>query len=539
MDLDTALVGWERLLGCEHVLTADEAQRRYGRDTNGNKRRLLAALRVQSADVVPSLLRIAARCGVHVYPISTGNNWGYGSAQPSAEDCVLLDMSPMNRILRFDAQLGVVTIEPGVTQAKLSSFLLENGHPFLVPVTGAGPNCSLLSNALERGYGVTPHTDHFGACTDLAAVLSDGSMYRTSLAELAGDDLASLYKWGVGPYTAGLFTQSGLGVVTQMSIALARRPEVVQVCLFGLKDHRLLEAAVAAIQTAISRTSPVVGAINLMNRHRVLAMTAPYPHAELGSDGVLPASVIDALGHQYQVMPWTGFATLYGTRSMVAAARSELRRCLSGIASRMLFLTPDQALTAARITRWIPGLSRIARTTATLSQALDLVRGRPNETALPLAYWRHKSPPPFFDKDPARDGCGLIWYSPLVPIRPHIAREMVEMITRTAPRFGLEPLITLTTLNDRLFDSTVPLLFDRSNPAAVEQARRCYDALFGAGRQLGCVPYRYASDQHAMVRDLMPTTGLFNQRLRQSLDNQGVLSPGRLSEAPIAALDCN
>ena len=36
-----------------------------------------------------------------------------------------------------------------------------------MPVTGAGPNCSLLANALERGYGITPPTDHFGAVTRL------------------------------------------------------------------------------------------------------------------------------------------------------------------------------------------------------------------------------------------------------------------------------------------------------------------------------------------------------------------------------------
>ena len=45
------------------------------------------------------------------------------------------------------------------------------------------------------------------------------------------------------------------------------------------------------------------------------------------------------------------------------------------------------------------------------------------------------------------------------------------MVKEIAPRFGLEPLITLTTLNDRLFDSTVPLLFDKSRPEAVAAAR--------------------------------------------------------------------
>jgi 4-cresol dehydrogenase (hydroxylating) len=32
---------------------------------------------------------------------------------------------------------------------------------FLVPATRAGPGCSIIGNALKRGYGITPLTDHF------------------------------------------------------------------------------------------------------------------------------------------------------------------------------------------------------------------------------------------------------------------------------------------------------------------------------------------------------------------------------------------
>jgi hypothetical protein len=54
----------------------------------------------------------------------------------------------------------VVTLEPGVTQARLHEFLCDGKYPYLVPVTGAGPNCSIVGNAIERGYGITPWVDH-------------------------------------------------------------------------------------------------------------------------------------------------------------------------------------------------------------------------------------------------------------------------------------------------------------------------------------------------------------------------------------------
>ena len=44
----------------------------------------------------------------------------------------------------------MVTVEPGVTQAKLSAYLDTHGYPFLVLVAGAEPNCSLLGNALNE-----------------------------------------------------------------------------------------------------------------------------------------------------------------------------------------------------------------------------------------------------------------------------------------------------------------------------------------------------------------------------------------------------
>jgi 4-cresol dehydrogenase (hydroxylating) flavoprotein subunit len=337
---------------------------------------------------------------------------------------VIVDLSYLNRIIDFDAELGVVTLEPGVTQGMLANFLEHGNHPFLVPVTGAGPTCSLIGNALERGYGVTPFVDHFGAVTDLEAVLADGTIYRTALREAGGEDLARLFKWGIGPYSAGLFTQSNFGIVTRMSIALARRPECIKVCLFSLSDDRLLESAVERIHKTLSSLPGTVGAINLMNQRRVLAMSAPFPADRLGPDGLIPDTVVAALGKQYQIQPWTGFGTLYGTRRMVAAAQKEIRRALAGVASRLLFLSPDQAARLARLANFLPGDMgrRLASTAGTLAKSLELVAGRPNETALPLAYWRNPRPPGPGPRDPARDGCGLLWYAPLVPMRPATVR---------------------------------------------------------------------------------------------------------------------
>lgn len=530
MDIAAATQAWGALGAGLEVLDGEAAAAAYGADTTEVRRRFLGTLRPARAELIPEIMRIASRFGVPVHPISTGHNWGYGTALPVRDDCMVLDLSRLTRIIDFDAELGIVTLEPGVTQQMLANFLDRGHHPFLVPVTGAGPTCSLVGNALERGYGVTPEADHFAAVTSIEAVLADGSVYRGMLSDLAGESLGKLFKWGLGPYCDGLFTQSGYGVVTRVSIALARRPECIKALFFSLRDDSLLEDTVERIRNILCSLPGVVGGINLMNRRRVLAMAAPYPADQLDPDGLIRPEAVAAMGRAYQVMPWTGFGTLYGTERVVRAAQHEIRRALSGVATRVVFLSMGQARWLARIAQKLPGKlgARAGKTAATIAQSLELVEGRPNETALPLCYWRGGTvPPPGTLLDPARDGCGLIWYSPLVPMRPDTVRKYVKMVEEQCHRHGIEPLITLTSLNARLFDSTVPILFRRDDHDEATAARACYASLYDAGRELGTHPYRFSVHEMATLDNRVRPSADLARRLKEALDPQGLIAPGR------------
>ena len=92
--------------------------------------------------------------------------------------------------------------------------------------------------------------------------------------------------------------------------------------------------------------------------------------------------------------------------------------------------------------------------------------------------------------NPARDGCGLFWYSPIVPLRRGVVGRFIEFAERTCGKHGLLAPITLTTLSLRCYASTIPLLFDRTNPDAERQARLCFEELYEEGLALGFVPYR-------------------------------------------------
>ncbi|MFZ4701015.1 MAG: hypothetical protein ACOYMG_13275, partial [Candidatus Methylumidiphilus sp.] len=128
--------------------------------------------------------------------------------------------------------------------------------------------------------------------------------------------------------------------------------------------------------------------------------------------------------------------------------------------------------------------------------------------------------------DPAKDGCGLIWYSPLVPMKPEAVMRYVEMVRAVCLQYRMEPLITLTSLSDRCFDSTVPLLFDRAKPAEVERANECYLELLEAGLKQGFIPYRLSVRHMDMLES---HGGIPNclQDIKRALDPGNILAPGR------------
>lgn len=530
-DHSAAMAAWSALLGAECVLTGEQAFQRFSADTTGADRRIAGSLRPQRADQVPGIVRIAVRHRVPIYPISTGRNWGYGAALPAVDHCVILDLSGLRGITHLDPDAGVVTVEPGVTQRMLAEAIERAHAPLMVPVTGAGPDASILGNALERGYGITPHADHFAAVMGLEAVLPDGTLYSGALAELGAARTARGFKWGIGPYLDGLFTQSGFGIVTSMTIALARRPERVEAFVFRVADDGLGKA-VEAVRAALRRLPGLVGGINLMNRHRVLAMSMPYPGAPVGK--VVPEADMRREADRRGIPAWSGFGTLYGTARTVAAARAELRSCFRGHTGRLMFFTSSGCERWARIAGRLPGwlAGGVARQLAILATGLRLVDGYPGETALPLCYWRGgRLPPGGTSLDPARDGCGLRWYSPLIPMDPAEAERFVSQTTSIAISHGIEPLITLTSLSERCFDSTVPLLFDRSDPEAVARAIACHQHLRGIGCENGWVPYRIGIDEHSWLVDRSTPFWSLARTLKRAVDPHNVLAPGRYSSA--------
>src|ERR1051325_112781 len=178
-DYESAIGHWTSVVGSGNGTTSTAQLIAAETGTFATGHRVPAIVRPANRTEVQERMRIAHRWKVPVYPISRARNWGYGSRVPPSDGCVLLDLGRMNRILDFNEELGYVTVEPGVTQAQLQTFLAEHKSRLRMDSTGASPECSVIGNTVERGFGHTPYGDHFAHSCAYEVVLPSGEVLDT------------------------------------------------------------------------------------------------------------------------------------------------------------------------------------------------------------------------------------------------------------------------------------------------------------------------------------------------------------------------
>lgn len=524
--LEMALDQWRAELGPENVILDPARLRAVETATFGAGNSVPAIVRPGSRAEVQQALRIANAWRIPVYPVSGGCNWGYGSRVPSASGCVLLDLGRMNRILDFSEDLAYITVEPGVTQRQVCDFLRERKSALWMDATGASPLSSLVGNAVERGFGHTPYGDHFSHVCGMEVVLPNGEAMETGFARFEGARTGPLHRWGVGAYLDGLFTQSNLGVVTRMSIWLMPAPAYFQAYFFTCDSEEGLGPIVEALRP-LRLNGTLRSTVHIANDYKVLSGLQQYPWEEAEGRTPLPAEVMKRLRKQLHFGAWNASGGLYGTRAQVAEARRLLRRALSGKVDKLQFLDERMLRLAGRFAglyRMLTGWD-LSRTLELARPLVGLLQGIPTDQPLASSYWRKRTPPPAAT-DPDRDGCGLLWCSPVTPANAAPAKELVDLASETLLRHGFEPAISLTMITERSLACIVSITYDRQVAGEDEKAWACYEELLRRLYAAGFPCYRMTSQSSA---NLPPSPGYDGvlRSLKRTLDPNQILAPGR------------
>ena len=465
-----------------------------------------AVLMPTTVEEVQAILRVANEFKIPLWTSSQGRNNGYGGPAPRVGGSVALSLRRMNRVLEVDEESAYALVEPGVRFFDLYDDLRARGSRLWMSVPDLGWG-SVLGNTVDHGMGYTPYGDHAASQCGLEVVLPSGDVMRTGMGGMSNPKAWQVYKRGCGPSADGLFMQSNLGIVTKMGLWLMPEPECYMPGWLTLRRD-------ADLELLLERLRPLMMNGTIPNQpmiiNAVCAISA-FTGREQWYEGAgpIPETVIDRIAEQPGLGRWVMRFALYGDEKIVERQREIVQDAFGTIpgadvsfskyagAAMPELTNPHERVQAGipsmdldRMTRWYGGeqgghigFSCVAPITGRDGGALrDLVKDRLNEAGL--------------------DYSGVIIVS---------KRSMIHV--------GL-------------------VVFDTKNEA---QAKAAYDACKGLvepAAKLGYGEYRSHLDFMDLVADQYDFNNhaqrRFNETLKDALDPNGILSPGKQGVWPKA-----
>ncbi|WP_439135704.1 FAD-binding oxidoreductase, partial [Pseudomaricurvus sp.] len=388
-NLEQALSEFKQLLGDEYVLRDDGLLKKYETATFKTSMTIPAVLKPASVAEVQECLRIANRYKTPVYAISKGKNVGYGSRVHTSDNTLILELSRLNRIVTFDEELAYVVIEPGVTQQQLYDFLQEQKSNLWMDATGSFTSHSMIGNIAERGFGHTTAADHFAHVGGMEVVLPTGELLKTGFGRFDNAKAQGLYRWGVGPYLDGLFTQSNLGVITRLTLWLTPAPEYFEKFFFTVDREDQLSDIIDTLRP-LRMDGTLRSAMHIGNDYKVYSSMSQYPWSLTGGQTPLSRGVMDGIVAGADFGAWNGSGALYGNKSEVRRARKKIRRALKGKVSKIQFLSEEKFALAEKLSKpyqWLTGIN-LENVLKLLKPVFGLTKGVPTDDMIASTYWR-------------------------------------------------------------------------------------------------------------------------------------------------------
>jgi 4-cresol dehydrogenase (hydroxylating) len=477
-------------LGAASVITDDATLREY-RDPYSYRESdefdAAAVVTPTTTEQVQAIVRLANRYGVSLWTISQGRNNTYGGPAPRVRGSIIVSLRNMNTVVEINEELAYAVVEPGVRWFDLHDALEANGGGLWssIPDLGWG---SVVGNSLDYGIGYSPNGDHASQLHGMEVVLANGEVLRTGFGAMPGNENWHTYPHAFGPELEGLFKQSNLGIVTRVGVWLIPRPEMYNACYVRF--------------SGLERLGPVVDALRRLMMDDVITNLPMFTHGlvvdEDGVGTIVPGSDV-----------WSARFALYGTKAMTDARFDVISAAFDRVEGadvvRKEFLGTDTAGPSnhdERVQRGIPDM--------------DLL-----DPAM-LPYGEHTA------------------HLDLSPIGTALGSDAVRLQTLMAELYAKRDrwFVGGILLNKRSALHISTTFYDPRDEAQTADVFAGYGEMVDELAAAGYVPYRtnlqnmdHLADQfsfgdHAQLR--------FAERLKDALDPNGVLAPGKSGIWPAA-----
>src|SRR3546814_11208536 len=89
-------------------------------------------------------------------------------------------------------------------------------------------------------------------------------------------------------------------------------------------------------------------------------------------------------------------------------------------------------------------------------------RGIPSHRFLAGAYWRNRAgmPADFSTADPAEDGCGLLWFPPVLPFTGAAVKEFLGLAEPIFARYDFDFFVTFSSVTVRARGAVMTIAYD-------------------------------------------------------------------------------
>ncbi|MGH9641660.1 MAG: FAD-binding oxidoreductase [Terriglobales bacterium] len=521
-DFSAALTEFENAVGKDWVFTSDEDVALY-RDAYsplwGEPDEIVASAAVapDNVDEVQKVVKIANHYRIPIYPVSTGKNLGYGGSAPNYSGSVVLYLKRMNRILEVSEANAYALLEPGVSYFDLYRYIQEKGLKLWIDCPDPGWG-SPIGNALDHGVGYTTarYRNHFDSHCGMEVVLASGEVIRTGMGAFPKAETWQQYKFGVGPWIDGIFSQSNFGVVTKMGLWLLPSPESYHSGTVTVPHYKDLIPLVQIVNylenSGTTNGMPGFGS-PLFFRGGFTGRGFPKPDPEIvemfSKDGGPSPEEVDRYAEGKGIHCWSATLGFYGGAQVNAACWEFAKEKLSAIPGAKfaegdtykLPLAPEQ-MTMFDLPRFgIPSLQRF--TIGARSET------NPNPTN------------------------GHIWFSPIIPRTGEAIFEINRVLRPAFRELGL-PSLSLFSLPAGYFERAFIFTFGFPITHDIEEnkkMRASFKRVVQIAAEHGWGEYRtppvfqdtvvntYSYNNHALLR--------FNETLKDAVDPNGILSAGR------------
>lgn len=481
------------------IETNPELLASYARSLKGTDCPPLGICKPQNIKELQDILAFAREEQLAIYPICTGKNWGYGSAQASTKGQLIIDLSEMNQILEVNDKLAYARIQPAVTQAQLSDYLLKHNSRLQLDVTGAPKDTSLMGNFLERGFGHTDYGNRAEHIIELKVLLASGELISTGFSAFSTEqeNTSFLYKNGIGPNLVGLFAQSNLGIVVEMTFELKVRP--AHFCMFGLfcQNEEDLAKIVDCLREA--RLAGIVNsAVHIANQARAVGDAKQK-----------------SLGH------WIVTAAISAEKPIVMARKRVLKQLLKKqlkTAYKLVFFN-DRKI---RLLEWLHKYIRPLPIIEGIRTTRDLQKGFPTNqpTQILLTNSAQKLPEHAEEFD-----AYFLWINAVCNADGKEVQRLKTLVKNFVEAAGQEFRVTFTAISPRSLIMISDIKYQKT-AAEVKKAEQFYQDCMQMLIKEGFLPYRSGSNSYKTYAPFLKKPQLkLLKNLKTTLDPSRVIAP--------------